>query len=199
MIKRYIQLFPVLLMFAACGSTPPVPTDSYYRLTLPPLGVEKQRITDEVIHVGSFTGEGLYNERAVLYTGDEHGRRIVQHHYHFWLTTPPRMLREHMVEFLRAADSAPMIITDSSRGDGLRISGKVLDFEKQTAGDVITANVGLELRVDTAGEDLPRFIKQYRLKEPVSGTLMTDTIESFNAAVLKIYREFVADIHALVQ
>lgn len=199
MIIRHIQLIPLLVMLAACGSAPPVPTDSFYRLTMPAQGTGKQHITDGVIHVGHFIGEGLYNERAVLYTEDEHGRRIVQHHYHFWLASPPRMLREHMVEFLRAADSAPMIITDSSRGDGLRVSGKVLDFEKQVAGNVVTANVGLELRVDVAGEDLPRFIKQYRLKEPVRGNSMTDTVESFNSAVFKIYSEFTADIRSVAQ
>ena len=195
MIKRYIQLIPVLVMLAACGSAPPVPTDSFYRLTLPQ-DIGKQQIGDSVIHVGNFIGEGLYNERAILYTDDQHGRKIIQHHYHFWITSPPRMLREHMVEFLRESDSAPMVITDSSKGDGLRISGKVLDFEKQTAGDVITANVALELRVDIAGEDLPRLIKQYRLKEPVNGNSMTDVVESFNTAVFKIYSEFTADIRS---
>jgi ABC-type uncharacterized transport system auxiliary subunit len=198
MIKRYIQLIPVLMILAACGSSPPVPTDSFYRLTLPLQGIEKHRITDGSIHIGNFIGEGLYNERAILYSDDEHGRKIIQHHYHFWLTSPPRMLREHMVTFLRESDSSPMVITDSSRGDGLRISGKVLDFEKQTAGDAVTANVGLELRVDVAGEDLPRFIKQYRLKEPVSGTSMTDVVESFNNAVFKIYSEFAADIRTVL-
>lgn len=195
MIRRYIQLIPVLVMLAGCGSAPPVPTDSFYRLTLPQ-DIGKQRISENVIHVGNFIGEGLYNERAILYTDDQHSRKIIQHHYHFWITSPPRMLREHMVAFLRESDSAPMVITDSSKGDGLRISGKVLDFEKQTAGKVITANVALELRVDIAGEDLPRFIKQYRLKEPVNGNSMTDVVESFNSAVFKIYSEFTADIHS---
>lgn len=196
MIKRFIQLIPVLVIVTACGSTPPVPTDSFYRLTLPSQGVEKQRITDRPIHVGNFSGDGLYNERALLYIDDREGRKIVQHHYHYWITSPPRLLREHMVAFLRESDSAPMVITDSSRGDGLRITGKVLDFEKQSAVDVTTANVSIELRVDVAGEDLPRFIKEYRLKEPVSGTTMNDTVASFNTAVYKIYSEFVADIRA---
>ncbi len=195
MIKRYLQLIPVLVMLAGCGSAPPVPTDSFYRLTLPQ-SLGEQRISDNVIYVGNFIGEGLYNERAILYTDDQHGRKIIQHHYHFWITSPPRMLREHMVEFLRQSGSAPMVITDSSKGDGLRISGKVLDFEKQTASDVTTANVALELRVDIVGEDLPRFIKQYRLKEPVNGNSMTDVIESFNSAVFKIYSEFTADIRS---
>ena len=199
MIKRYLQLLPLLVMLTACGSTPPVPTDSFYRLTLPSQGIEKQRITNGSIHVGNFIGDGLYNERALLYTEDREGRKIVQHYYHFWITSPPRLLREHMVGFLRESDSAPLVITDSSRGDGLRISGKVLDFEKQIAGDVTTANVGIELRVDVAGEDLPRFIKQYRLKEPVSGIAVVDTVESINSAVNKIYSEFTADIRAAVR
>ena len=199
MIIRFLQLIVVLMMLTACGSAPPVPTDSFYRLTLPAQGMEKQRMTEGVIHVGHFIAEGLYNERALLYTDDQHGMRLLQHHYHFWLTSPPRMLREHMVEFLRESDSAPTVITDSSRGEGLRISGKVVEFEKQTTGDLATANVALELRVDSGGEDLPRFIKQYRLKEDISGNSMTDTVAGFNSAVNKIYREFAGDIRTVLQ
>src|SRR5690606_22937930 len=140
MLSRYIQLIPDFVMLAGCGSSPPAPTDSFYRLRLPQ-DVGKQESSENVIHVGSFIGEGMYNERSILYNTDQHSRKIIQHHYHFWITSPPRMLREHMVAFLRESDSAPMVITDSSKGDGLRISGKVLDFEKQTAGKVITANV----------------------------------------------------------
>jgi len=200
MIIRFLQLIVVLMMLTACGSAPPVPTDSFYRLTLPAQGMEKQRVTEGVIHVGHFIAEGLYNERALLYTDDQHGMRLLQHHYHFWLTSPPRLLREYMVEFLRESDSAPMVITDSSKGEeGYRISGKVLEFDIQTAGELATANVNLELRVDVGGEDLPRFIRQYRLKEDISGSSMTDTVAGFNSAVNKIYREFAGDIRAVLQ
>lgn len=198
-MMRYLQLILFLMILTACGSAPPVPTDKFYRLTLPAQVTEKQRVTEGVIHVGNFIAEGLYNERALLYTDDQHGMRLLQHHYHFWLTSPPRMLREHMVEFLRESGSASMVITDSSRGEGFRISGKVLEFEIQTTGDLATANVALELRVDVAGEDLPRFIQQYRLKEDISGSSMTDTVAGFNSAVYKIYSEFVADIRTVLQ
>ena len=154
MMMRYLKLILFMLILTACGSAPPVPTDTFYRLTLPEQGVDKQRLTESVIHVGNFIAEGLYNERAMLYTDDQNGMRLLQHHYHFWVTSPPRLLREYMVEFLRASDSAPMVITDSSRDeDSYRISGKVLGFEIQTTGELATANVNLELRVDTGGEN----------------------------------------------
>ena len=200
MMMRYLQLTLLLMILYACGSAPPVPTDTFYRLTLPVQGVEKHRLTERVIHVGYFVAEGLYNERALLYTDDQNGRRLLQHHYHFWLTSPPRLLREYLVEFLRESDSASMIITDSSSDEtGYKISGKVLGFEIQTTGELATANVNLELKVNAGGEDLPRFIKQYRLEENINGSSMTDTVAGFNSAVNKIYREFTSDISTVLQ
>jgi len=199
MTMRSLQLVIFLMILTSCGSAPPVPTDKFYRLTLPAQDMEKLRVTEGVIHVGNFIAEGLYNERALLYTDDQHGMRLLQHHYHFWLTSPPRLLREYLVEFLRESNSAPMVITDSSKGEGYRISGKVLEFEIQTIGDKSSANVGLELRVDVGGEDLPRYIKHYQLKEDISGNSMTDTVASFNTAVNKIYSEFTAEIRNALQ
>ena len=199
MTMRSLQLVIFLMILTSCGSAPPVPTDKFYRLTLPAQDMEKLRVTEGVIHVGNFIAEGLYNERALLYTDDQHGMRLFQHRYHFWLTSPPRLLREYLVEFLRESNSAPMVITDSSKGEGYRISGKVLEFEIQTIGDKSSANVGLELRVDVGGEDLPRYIKHYQLKEDISGNSMTDTVASFNTAVNKIYSEFTAEIRNALQ
>lgn len=198
MMMRFLHLVLYFMILSACGSAPPVPTDSFYRLTLPVMDSEKQQLTEDVIFVGHFIAEGLHNERALLYTDDQNGVRLLQYHYHFWISSPPRMLRDHLVDYLRESDSAPMVIADVSSVEGIRISGKVLEYERQTSGEQATANVALELRADVAGEDLPRLIKQYRLKEDIKGNSMIDVVAGFNSAVNKIYGEFAADIGALL-
>ena len=197
-MTRYLYVAVVLMLLTGCGDSPPVPTDYFYRLTLPAEGVEKNHITSEVIYVGSFVAEGLYNERALLYTEDEHGRELQQHHYHFWVTSPPHMLRDYLVDFLRTADVAPTIIAESNPDQGLEISGKVIEFEKQKGAGAWIANVGIELRLQATGEKLPRLVKQYHLQEPITSDAMTDTVAGFNTAVWKIYNEFLSEIRAVL-
>lgn len=196
MMRHILGAF-VLIVIAACGNAPPVPADHFYRLTQSSDGLEKSRITDQVIHVGGFTGEGLYNERALLYTNDEHGSELQQYHYHFWITSPPRLLRDHLVEFLRTTESATVIIADSDTDQGLILSGKIVEFERQERSGEVTANVAIELQLQVAGEDQPRLIKQYRFRESIQGEAMTDVIAGFSLAVEKIYKGFLSDIRAV--
>ncbi|MBM2829784.1 MAG: ABC-type transport system auxiliary component-like [Gammaproteobacteria bacterium] len=193
-MMRYLYTAVLLMVLAGCGGAPPVPTDYFYRLTLPAEGIAKTRITEQVIHVGVFFAEGLYNERALLYASDPQGRELQQHHYHFWITSPPHLLHDYLVDFMRAADSSPMIIADDSMDQGFKISGKVIGFEKLDNNDQSSVNIALELRLDKQGNKLPLLLKEYRVTEEVHGESLTDVVASFNAAVLRIYSEFLTDM-----
>lgn len=193
-MTRCLWFICVLFAVTACGSVPPVPTDHFYRLTLPAQGINSRHVTSDVIHIGNFNAQGLYNERALLYTTDPGGRELQQHRYHFWVTSPPHLLRDYLVEFLRAADSAPVVVAGFSRDKGPRISGRILEFEYRTAKGTRTVNLGLELRVDRRGEDVPVIIREYRWQEPVAGNAMDDIVAAFNRALTTLYNEFLQDI-----
>ncbi|MBI4006423.1 MAG: membrane integrity-associated transporter subunit PqiC [Gammaproteobacteria bacterium] len=196
-MMRYLVIILLFIILTGCSSAPPVPTDHFYRFKTPTQGdIGKQRLTDQVIYINSFLAEGLYNERALLYTNDNLSQELQQYHYHFWITSPPDLLRDYLVSFLRAADTSPVIITGAGVTDGLQITGRVTEFEKLDSGNQSYVNVALELRLDKQGNELPLLLKEYRANEQVQGKSLTDVITSFNTAVLRIYSDFVTDMES---
>ena len=192
MMQR-ICLMILAMFLAACGRAPQVPTDHYYRLTPLAESTGKQRLTEEPISVEDFLAEGLYNDRAMLYSSDENASELQQHHYYFWYTSPPHMLRDYLLQMLRDADVSPMIM-DLRTGENPSISGKVLEFERRNTRGGATVNVALELRVDNPGSELPLLLRQYRASENVNDKEMTAVVSGFNIAVDRIYREFFEDL-----
>lgn len=192
-MMRRLCLVMLAVTLVACGQAPQVPTDHYYRLTPLAGSVDKRRLTDNPIYVEVFLAEGLYNDRAMLYSSDEHASELQQHHYYFWYTAPPRMLRDYLIEVLRNADAAPVIMDVGTEGN-LRISGKLMEFERRQTPAGSTVNVALELRLDNPDAELPLLLRQYRTSEPINDKDMTAVVSGFNAAVDRIYREFLEDL-----
>ena len=198
MIFRTTVLVLIFLL-SACGENPPVPVDHFYRLTLNPGTITSQPLTDQAIFVGKFLSDGIYNERALLFSQDADNRELQQYHYYFWSITPPSLLRDYLVDYLRAADSAPVIVSDFSSGDGLKISGKILGFEKIKRAENDLVNVDLEIRLDKLGEPRPRLVKSYKAQETVNGGSMDDTVAAFNRAVDRVFADFVGDAAQVVR
>ena len=192
MIKR-ICLIVLALFLAACGQAPPVPTDHYYRLTPLAESADRPRLTEKAISVADFVAEGLYNDRALLFSSDEYASELQQHHYYFWYTSPPHMLRDYLLQMLRDANVAPVIL-DKGAGDQLRISGKLMEFERRTTREGSTVNVALELRVDDADTELPLLLKKYSTSENINNNDMPAVVTGFNIAVDRVYREFLEDL-----
>jgi len=193
MIQR-IFLSLLLASLWSCGQAPPVPVDHFYRLTPSSASVEKRRLTEEPVYVAVLFAEGLYNDRALLFSSDAQGSELRQHHYYFWYTSPPRLLRDYLVQFMRDADVSPLIMEDTGMSASLRVSGKVIEFERRQTSSGSTAGVTLELRVDKPDHDLPILLRQYRASVDIQGQEMPDVISAFNTAVDRICGEFLGDL-----
>lgn len=189
-------LFTVLvLLTAACGRIDPVPVDHYYRLTIPATDAGSGFVTEELLHVNDFIAEGLFNERAMLYSEDESRQELKQYRYHFWATSPPDMLRDALVRYLRSKNAAPMVIADTIvHHNSLRISGRVTDFEEIRQGDQAISSVGIELRVDEFNNYTPLLVKDYTSTVRIDGNTMGDAVLAYNSAVREIYTEFLDDL-----
>ena len=192
MIFRATTLILIFLL-SACGENPPVPVDHFYRLTLNPGSITRQPLTDQTIFVDKFLSDGIYNERALLFSEDADNRELQQYHYYFWSFPPPSLLRNYLVDYLRAADSAPVVVGDYSTGSGLKISGKILGFEILKRSEDSSVNVVLEIRLDKLGESGPRLVKTYNALESVNGVSMDDKVAAFNRAVDRVFADFIAD------
>jgi len=191
-MMRVAGLILALAGLGSCGTPAPVPEDHYYRLALVSKPTEQQ-LTTEPITVLGFLAEGLYHDRALLYSKDPERRDLQQHHYYFWYTSPPRLLREYLVQYLRHARVSPAVMDDSGAGGSFSVTGKVLHFER-LAADAAAVEVMLELQLAHPDRDLPLVLKQYQARVEVQGKDMDAVVSAFNSAVDGIYAEFVQDM-----
>jgi ABC-type uncharacterized transport system auxiliary subunit len=195
---RRLGILILLFVLASCSSVPPVPTDRFYRLSTPQ-NVNQSPVTEDIIYVGPFIAEGLYNERALLYTGESGETELQQYHYHFWITSPPRLLQGQLVTYLRAVNSASMVITEPGAGEKISIFGRLKSFERINMSDQANASVIVELRVQQQDKATPVLLKEYRVIEELNGNTVPDAVAAFDRAVTKIYSDFQSDMQASLQ
>ncbi len=183
----------LLLILTSCSSAPPVPTDRFYRLSAPQ-GENQSLATEHIIYVGPIIAEGLYNERALLYTGESGATELQQYHYHFWITSPPRLLQDQLISFLRASNTASMIIDEPGSGEKISIFGKLKSFERINIGEESSVSVILELKVQEKGKQVPVLLKEYSVTERLDGKSVPQTVAAFDRAVMEMYSDFISDL-----
>jgi len=180
------------LMAGSCGTAPPVPVDYYYRLPEPRAEIVEP-LTQGVILVKLFVTDGAHNERALLFSRDVDGLRLEQHHYHFWVDSPPRMLQGQLVSYLRAASAAPVVVADPSVRADLLISGRIKRFERNISGRTPLVRVALEMRVDLPEGSVPALIRDYAVDAKADGSGFPESINAFSESLDRLFAEFLAD------
>ena len=194
---RSLGILISLIIIASCSNAPPVPTDKFYRLGTPQ-NVGQLPATEHIIYVGPILTEGLYNERALLHTGESGNTELQQYHYHFWITSPPRLMQDYLVSYLRAASSSTMINTEPGAGEKISIFGRLKAFEKIDSEEQSAVNVRLELRVQDTDKAAPILLKEYSAIEKIGGNEVPDAVAGFDRAAAKIYSDFVTDLQAIL-
>ena len=191
---RLLVLIPVFFI-SACGSQKPVPVDHYYRLPDIQLNDSGEtRLSDGVIYVALFETDGLHRERAMVYGANSDGLELKQFHYQHWIDSPARLIRDHLVQYLRAINAAPTVVTSVDPYPELRISGRIRRFDLIMGNPADEVVVALELRADRDGDLL--HIKDYQVTETIIGTTATDTVTAFDKALLRCFAQFAKDVHA---
>ncbi len=189
-MKRYIFI-PFLFILTSCVKQPPLPTDHYYRLpTLQGINTDEEIINS--ISVITFQADGLYRERAILYSENE--IEIKQYHYHHWVDSLNRLLQEHLVERLRLSGMSKVVLTEFEGNSNLIIKGKIKAFEQRKSGNKNSAFISIEFRADKNNEDQPILFKQYTQVVDSEESSMTSVVNAFGVAVNNIYESFYNDL-----
>ncbi len=189
-MKRYI-LIPFLFILTSCVKQPPLPTDHYYRLpALQGINTDKEIIDN--ISVINFQADGLYRERAILYSENE--VEIKQYHYHHWVDSPNRLLQEYLAERLRLSNISKVVLTTFEGNSNLIIKGKIKAFEQKRLSSKNSAFVSIEFRVDRNNESQPILYKQYTQVVDSEDSSVTSAISAFGIAVNSIYESFYNDL-----
>jgi ABC-type uncharacterized transport system auxiliary subunit len=180
-----------LLILSACAKAPPVPTDTYYRLTTPQVSTPAP-LTTGIILVRPLQGDGLHSDRAILHAQDPQGVVLTQYSYHFWNEAPPRLIQHQLIDYLRAAQSGRLVVGELDGDPALTISGRIKEFERQEGGKQTTVRVSLELRLDDAHRQ-PLLVQDYSEYAPAGGDDLSGTVAAFDQALNTLFTRFLAD------
>jgi len=178
---------------ACLGPVPEVPEDRFYRLgeAAAPAGLPSLRL-GETVAVARPLSDGLHTERAILYAQAQEPQRIMRHHYDLWADSPPTLIQDHLVAFLRHAEVAERVVrSDSPFGSGLLIEPRLQRFERVLSerGDAVM--VALEFTVRGEGEPM---LTGYEVRLPVDETDMYAAVKAFEAALIEIYSRLLHDL-----
>ncbi len=194
---KALLALPLVLALAGCfGSAPPVPKEQYFRLiaTTPQQGAAGQALPGG-IEVIPFSGEGVMSERPLLFSSDG-GRKLEQRNYAYWTDAPPQMLRDQLVNYLRAAGVADNVWPSEFRLDTAYVVQGTIRRLEQLVGGQNGAAIALELALIRKDGDQVMVSRTYTAEKPVSGEKIDDAVAALNAGLDEIFAAFAADIAA---
>lgn len=198
---RTLRLLPMVLplvmlfMLAGC-TTMPVPEDHFYRLPDPRV-TAGARALEGTLAVQRLRTDGVYAQRPLLHCSDIDSVEVHQYHYHYWTDSPPRLLQDHLVAYLRGSGIASTTLAD---GTGIRadyvLSGRIRRFEQLQQGGKASALVELELALqERSGSIL--LVKDYRAEFRAANNSLPATVTAFDQALQQIYARLNEDLRNL--
>ena len=194
-VRLYVALMLLLSMNIACVNRSQVPTDHYYRL--PEVAASHVTIQAPVERLGvaRLVADGLHSERAILYIDRTQPLEVRRYHYHHWVQAPPDLIRDYLVDYLRAIRMARTVVRYRAGAtvDGV-IFGRLIRFERIVDGNDYRVDVAIELGVKRGNTNPHGWEKQYSAIVNSKGSSMHDTVQAFGDALNKIYHDFVADL-----
>ena len=180
----------------ACSSQAPLPTDHYYRLPgLRDINPDEKRLNS--ISVLTFQGEGLYQERAILYSEDE--IELKQYHYHHWIDSPTRLLQERLAERLRLSNISKLVLNTFEGDSEFIIKGQIKAFERLQYKGNESVTVKLILQVNSNSGHAPTLHKEYVKTVILPSNNIANAIKAFAEAVDLIFSDFYVDLVEIIK
>lgn len=186
-----------LTLLSACSAPQPIPDFRYYRLApaqaLPPLPAP---LLDQPLVVTDFRADGVHGERPILYSNDPDSLKTSQYHYQLWNDPPSLMVQRRLQELMSSA-RVSAYVTDRlpARTKAYRLTGDIHRFERVLVeGKPAEAVMGVRLRLQLDGAELPLIEKDYVLHLPVSGSRVEDSAIALSAAIDEVARSLLDDL-----
>lgn len=180
---------------AACVGVPPeLPEDRFYRLPEPKPHAATATYAG-TIAVSLPHSDGLHTERALLYSQHDRPLEVLRHHYFFWAESPPRLLQDHMVAYLRAAGMADRVSrAENAGGDALRLESRLLRFERHIGGARTRVVVELELGWSGTDSRTARSRRTYRVQAAADDDSIYASVQAYGRALEQIYQRFLQEL-----
>jgi ABC-type uncharacterized transport system auxiliary subunit len=192
-------LLGLCLLLTACATPEPIPEDQFYRLVSPgePVRLANPAIkgTLKVEPIKTF---GIYRERAILFSHSDQPESLKQHHYNHWIDTPTRLIRDQLVDYLRARGVAGTVAGAQIGLNGdIRLYLELKNFERVIHP---TDDVSVKVRLDaviTDKSNRPLKITSYLSEIPAGESSVAASVAAINQALSEIYRRLADDLTAL--
>lgn len=193
---RSLAAFVMLAFLVSCGGGPPPPKDEFYRLNVvAPSTTFPTPVLNGTVEVSRLHADGVTIERAIAYSSKK--TQLTQYAYHYWTETPVRLLQEALVDQLRAAKVAPLVVTPEHRAlSDYNVLGKVRRFEHLREGSPRVV-VEVELTVQNASDGQVLLLETYMVEEPASDATVPAAAEAMSRAVGALSERFLADLAKL--
>jgi ABC-type uncharacterized transport system auxiliary subunit len=189
-INRRIALASTLAV-AACSSGP-VPTDTFYRLRSANPPSRTGGPIKGVAEVLPLRGEGIINERAILYRMS--GTELRQYTYHFWADGPAAMLQNELIAALRKANAFESVVKPELRlNRDFEIAGRISKLEHDTSGTA-KAILEIEFSVRRVAGNQQALMKTYTAEVDAAGRSVAAAVDAFSEAFGRVVTAFVADL-----
>jgi ABC-type uncharacterized transport system auxiliary subunit len=196
--KPFIFSAFVTLLIAGCLSQPPVPSNHYYRLSdLPVVSSSPKKLVNGTVSVKRFKSDGLHSDRAILYGSIDRPLELKQYHYHHWADMPPRLIRDHLVQYLRDAGVADKVLayTPAQKAEYI-VNGHLHRFAQVLDDSSSKVVVEVELALSKNNDRTIILIKDYSRTLQVESGDMHAAVAAFSSALDEIYAEFLRDAAA---
>lgn len=195
-ILQSMALASVILL-SACAQ-PSVPKDHYYRLQVEtPERVKGDTLFSGTIEIERFVADGLTASRPIVYSDVGNDHQLLEYHYHFWTQPPVVMLRDQLIDYLRAENVADMVVSPEMRtSPEYRLTAKIKRLEK-VVGENPSAIVELELGLQNEKSAKIVHLANYRVEVGANSHTVSDAVIAMNKALTQIYSRFVASLRKM--
>lgn len=182
---------------AACAQ-PELPSDHYYRLQVVlPEKSKAKPVFKGTIEVERFLADGLTAGRPIVYSQAGSQHQLLEYHYHFWTEPPVVMLRDQLIDYLRAARVAGMVVSPEMRSrPDYRLTAKIKRLEK-IVGPKPSVVVELQLGLQDEKSGAIRHLANYRVEVGAASPGVGDAVIAMNKALSKIYSQLVSNLRKL--
>ena len=176
------------MLALGCSSVPAPPPDQYFHLATPASTTAAQTPTGEVrIQVETIEANGIYAERPLLFRTEGLQAAIQQYRYDLWAEPPAKMLRDTLVEHLRAQYGAERVWTSEARAHAdFSVRGRVRALEQLVQTGAAKAALSLEYVVSGADGEVVT-VYEYKEEIPAASTTVADYVAALNQALTRAY------------
>ena len=92
-VRPFLAVLLCVIAISGCQSLPAAPEHKYYRLLTPTASTSAAQhvhLPGELV-VRSLRADGLYSERAIVFSDQPQQRQLQQYHYQHWLYPPAQL------------------------------------------------------------------------------------------------------------